>query len=84
MSHIAIHVNGSVTHCAEGTSVAAALLNAGVSHFRAGAGGDARAPLCGMGICHECRVTIDGTAHVRACMTQVRAGMEVTTGAAQR
>jgi len=33
-----------------------------------------------MGICFECRVTIDGRAHRRACMEIVRAGMDVRTG----
>jgi sarcosine oxidase subunit alpha len=32
-----------------------------------------------MGICFECRVTIDGVEHVRACMIGVRAGMVVKT-----
>ncbi len=32
-----------------------------------------------MGICFECRVTIDGMAHRRACMEIVRAGMDVRT-----
>jgi sarcosine oxidase subunit alpha len=33
-----------------------------------------------MGICFECRVTIDGAPHRRACLTPCRDGMEVTTG----
>jgi predicted molibdopterin-dependent oxidoreductase YjgC len=36
-------------------------------------------PLCGMGVCMGCRVTIDGRAHQLACQTLVRDGMEVTT-----
>jgi len=39
--------------------------------------GEPRAPLCGMGICFECRVTIDGRAHCRACQTEAREGMEI-------
>jgi sarcosine oxidase subunit alpha len=38
-----------------------------------------RAPLCGMGVCFECRVQVDGVAHVRACMTPVSDGMQVVT-----
>jgi sarcosine oxidase subunit alpha len=34
---------------------------------------------CGMGICRECRVSVDGIADRRACMTEVREGMEVLT-----
>jgi sarcosine oxidase subunit alpha len=30
-----------------------------------------------MGVCFECRVTVDGIAHQRACMLTVREGMDV-------
>jgi len=63
----------------EGTSVAAALLGAGVSQFRSSVTGAPRGPLCGMGVCMECRVTIDGKGHRLACQTRCEAGMEVTT-----
>lgn len=43
--------------------------------------GAPRGPLCGMGICFECRATIDGRVHVRTCMTLCRDGMEVVSGA---
>jgi len=32
-----------------------------------------------MGICFECRVTVDGDPHRRACLEPVRDGMEVET-----
>jgi len=32
-----------------------------------------------MGTCYECRVTIDGVAHRRACLVTVADGMHVTT-----
>ena len=41
--------------------------------------GEPRGPLCGMGICFECRVTIDGEAHCRSCQTECRNGMDVRT-----
>jgi D-hydroxyproline dehydrogenase subunit gamma len=62
-----------------GVSVAAALLNAGVTGFRTSVSGEPRGPLCGMGTCQECRVTIDGVAQQRACLRTVRAGMRVAT-----
>ena len=37
--------------------------------------------MCGMGTCYECRVTIDGVAHRRACLVTVADGMDVTTAA---
>ncbi len=64
---------------AAGTSVAAALLGLGISAFRRSVDGTPRGPLCGMGICHECRVTIDGVAHRRACLVPVSEGMHVST-----
>ena len=65
-----------------GTTVAAALLGAGIDGFRTSVSGAPRGPLCGMGICHECRVTIDGVPHRRACLVVVAAGMGVGTGGA--
>ncbi len=64
-------------HAPSEVSVAAALMLAGVRAFRRSVGGEARAPLCGMGVCHECRVTIDGVPHRRACLVPVRDGQHV-------
>jgi sarcosine oxidase subunit alpha len=41
--------------------------------------GEARGPLCGMGICMECRATVNGVAHRRTCQLVCVAGMEVVT-----
>ena len=43
--------------------------------------GARRQPLCGMGVCGECRVTIDGHAHRLGCQTLCTAGMEILTDA---
>jgi predicted molibdopterin-dependent oxidoreductase YjgC len=76
---ITIEVDGAVCPAQRGITVAAALLNAGVWSFRRTAENDVRGPLCGMGICHECRVTIDGTLHRRACLVPIAEGMVVRT-----
>ncbi len=76
---VAITIDAAEHHVAPGISVASALLNASVASFRRSRGGDARAPLCGMGVCQECRVTIDGAAHQRACMVTVAEGMRIVT-----
>jgi len=34
---------------------------------------------CGMGVCQDCLVTVDGLPNVRACMTPVRDGLRVET-----
>jgi len=36
--------------------------------FRTSVTGEPRAPVCGMGVCHECRVTLGDDAHQLACM----------------
>jgi sarcosine oxidase subunit alpha len=79
-SKIQIHIDGRVAETRPGVTVAAALLNAGVSGLRTAPNGEPRGPWCGMGVCFECRVTVDGRADVRACMIPVRDGMEVRTG----
>ncbi|KQQ63693.1 (2Fe-2S)-binding protein [Pseudomonas putida] len=71
-------VNGRTLRVAAGTSVAAALAIAGDGCTRTSVGGQRRAPLCGMGICQECRVTIDGSRRL-ACQTHCRDGMQVHT-----
>jgi len=60
-------------------TVAAALLNARVDIFRSSVNAEPRGPVCGMGVCYECRVRVDGVAHRRACTEPVREGMEVST-----
>ena len=77
---VIVRIDGRRVGVSAGCSVAAALWNAGQHVFRASSGGEARAPLCGMGSCFECRVTIDGVAHVRACLTLVRDGMDIRCG----
>ncbi len=77
---VRIRVDGRPVDAAAGVSLAAALLNAGVTGFRVSVTGEPRGPVCGMGICHECRVTVDGVAHRRACLEPVIEGMDVVTG----
>src|SRR5439155_26405653 len=62
--------------CRPGDTVAAALLDAGELACRLTAAGDARGVFCGMGVCHECVVVVDGNP-ARSCMTAVRDGMTV-------
>jgi D-hydroxyproline dehydrogenase subunit gamma len=59
--------------------VAAALMNCG-EPCRFSVSGGARGPLCGMGICMECRAMVDGIPHRRTCQLICAAGMEVVTG----
>ena len=77
---VALTIDGRPHATGRGTSVAIALLDAGVPGFRASVNGEPRGPVCGMGICFECRVTIDGQPHQRACLVTCEDGMTVRTG----
>jgi aerobic-type carbon monoxide dehydrogenase small subunit (CoxS/CutS family) len=76
---VTLKVNDVPVSVAAGSMVAAAVLTAGVTAFRRSVSGEARGPLCGMGICFECRVQVDGVAHVRSCQTLCENGMDVRT-----
>jgi aerobic-type carbon monoxide dehydrogenase small subunit (CoxS/CutS family) len=77
--NVSIEVNGKKLRVRVGTSAAAALFQVGEFSFRASSSGEPRAALCGMGICFECRVTIDGQANCRSCQILVRDGMAIRT-----
>lgn len=77
--NVRVMLNGRGIEAAAGSSVAAALMNEGVTRFRTSVAGAPRAPLCGMGSCFECRVRIDGAPHQRACLITVRDGMAIDT-----
>lgn len=79
-AQITLTINGSSHQVDPGISVAAALARCGVTSTRISVTGMARAPLCGMGICQECRVTINGHAHQLACQTLCSNDMTILTG----
>ncbi|NKB27854.1 MAG: FAD-dependent oxidoreductase [Rhodobacteraceae bacterium] len=62
-----------------GQSIAAALTEAGIRAFRATAKDARRGMFCGMGVCQDCLVTVDGTPNVRACLTTATDGLRVET-----
>lgn len=76
-SPIQIRVNGRETLCYPGETVATALLAAGIQDFRRSVSGTPRTPVCNMGVCYECMVTINGLEAQRSCMTMVSPGMRV-------
>jgi succinate dehydrogenase/fumarate reductase-like Fe-S protein len=79
-ARVRVIVDGVGVEVDAGTTVAAALVVVGCgSGTRLSVRGEPRAALCGMGVCQECRVTIDGRAHVLACQTLCRDGHVVHT-----
>ena len=81
MPTTAIHVviDGTPVRLAPGHSIAAALALLPPGCSRISVSGERRAPFCGMGICQECRVTIDGQPHQLACQTPCAPQMRVLT-----
>lgn len=77
---VAIVVDGLPVPAFEGESVAAALLAAGTRVLRTTARhGAPRGLYCGIGVCFECVMTVDGRPNVRTCQAPVRDGMQVET-----
>ncbi|MGC5779347.1 (2Fe-2S)-binding protein [Methylobacterium sp. NFXW15] len=74
-------VDGQPVAAAPGDTVATALLLAGIGPFRRTMrSGTPRAAYCGMGVCFECLVAIDGVGNRQACLEPVRDGMVIVTG----
>ncbi|WP_172370067.1 (2Fe-2S)-binding protein [Sporosarcina jiandibaonis] len=68
----------------EGDTIASALLANGIRQLRVHEEtGAPRAIYCNIGHCFECRVTVDDTDGVRACMTTIRENMKVDSGKLQ-
>ena len=77
-SQVTVTVNGARVVVPSGVTVAAAVMIAGQA-CRMSVSGEPRGPLCGMGICFECRVAINGNPHVRSCQVLCEHGMDVAT-----
>jgi D-hydroxyproline dehydrogenase subunit gamma len=75
---ISIRVNGASVSVPLGATVAVAMVLAGQA-CRTSVTGEPRGPLCGMGICFECRATVNGVPHCRSCQTLCEPDMEVRT-----
>ncbi|HEY7856568.1 MAG TPA: FAD-dependent oxidoreductase [Terriglobales bacterium] len=72
------NINGTPLEVPDGHSLAAEALAHGIPTRRS-VSGESRGPLCGMGVCFECRATVDGVAHQLACQTF--AGIPAAPGA---
>lgn len=74
---VTVELDGRPATAYEGETVAALLLAEGHLATRTTAGGAPRGVFCGMGVCFDCLVVVDGVPNTRACMTWVREGMRV-------
>lgn len=75
---LTIKVNDVPLRVARGTTVAAAMLLA-EKPTRFSVLGEPRSAVCGMGICFECRATVNGVPHRRTCQILCEPEMTVET-----
>jgi aerobic-type carbon monoxide dehydrogenase small subunit (CoxS/CutS family) len=78
LNQVTMTINGAPVVVPSGATVAVAMILAGQA-CRTSVSGEPRGPLCGMGICFECRVVIDGNPHMRSCQVVCEHGMQVDT-----
>jgi predicted molibdopterin-dependent oxidoreductase YjgC len=78
---VTITVDGRAITAFAGESVATALWAAGIRRLRSSPGGAPRGMFCGMGVCQECVVEVDG-AIVPSCQARVAAGLSIRLGPA--
>ena len=77
---VAVEFEGKSVDAYEGETIAAALLAGGIKTFRKDGSGAGRGPWCGMGVCYDCLVRLEGKGEdrwVRACMTPVADGLRI-------
>jgi aerobic-type carbon monoxide dehydrogenase small subunit (CoxS/CutS family) len=72
--------DGHAVEAEPGQSIGAALINAGYRSWRSTrTGGAPRGIFCGIGICFDCLVTVDGRPNNRACLTEATPDARVDT-----
>ena len=76
-ARLSLTLDGRAVNAYEGETVAAVLLAEGHIATRKTRSGSPRGVYCGMGVCFDCLVVVDGVPNTRACVTWVREGMDV-------
>lgn len=76
---VEIMVDGEGVRAYEGETIAAALLADGRRICRRTSTGEPRGVYCGMGVCFDCVMVVNGSPNTRTCQTRVEAGMTVQT-----
>ena len=74
---VTLTLDGHTVTAYQGESIAALLLAEGYPATRTTHGGAPRGVYCGMGVCFDCLVIVDGIPNTRACTTWVREGLNV-------
>lgn len=77
MKQFDIYVNGRPVPATPGQTIAEAMLANGLRTCRNTRSQSPRGVFCGMGICYECRMIVDGVPNVRTCMTEALPGSRI-------
>lgn len=76
--NISFTFNGEEFDCEPGQSIASALIAADHRELRTTRfGNEPRSIFCGIGICFDCVVVVDGVANQRSCLIEAKSGMNV-------
>ena len=77
---ITLTIDGKPLECAAGLTLAAAMYQNNQRVLRTTPrDGLQRSLFCGMGLCYDCLVKVNGRANIRACQTIVSDNMQVLT-----
>lgn len=76
---VSLVLDGEVVQGYESETVATVLIAEGFDQTRTTVRGQPRGIFCGMGVCFDCLVVVNGVPNTRACMTWVTDGMVVST-----
>jgi D-hydroxyproline dehydrogenase subunit gamma len=76
---ISVSVNGASVTVPSGATALAAILSAGAPSVRRSVSGEPRGPLCSMGVCFECRATVNRRRYSRTCQIVCEPGMDIRT-----
>ena len=68
----------------ENDTIGSCLIREGVYELRRSLKGEPRGIYCGIGICNDCLVTVNGNQNIRACVTKAKSGLVVFTGVSRR
>lgn len=75
---ITIEIDGQKIEALEGEPIAAALWNAGIRDFRyTRKRKEPRGFFCGIGLCTDCKMIVNGIPNIRTCVTLVEKGMKI-------
>lgn len=75
-AEITFQFDGEKITAFDGETISAALLRSGQKNIRTAPSGSSRGMFCGMGICQECVVEVDGK-KIESCRTIVTDGLIV-------